>query len=466
MVIVVANPVLDPALVSRHEAIRLLLESNKLDEAEQRIQNEILGLLTLAAERCQSGALYEKAYQFAKVMMACCPEHAHGYHWAARSLVAARKFSELAKTCLSAVEHCSHDTGLCAGLIANIYGLGLYEEALQASLLLIQKQALALDPYFLGAQSSVALERFDQARQILVQAMDTLPEAGAWLKTQLDYLNLTVGAYRERLTYPLYDLWRCCYQFKLQDLRPVSVERTEATDLIPIQYWSQPDPPEDVLALTAEWNRVLGELGLPAIRLFNHDMARDWIAAWAPQFLTAFDTAPHFSSESDVFRIAFTTRHSSIYIDSDMYPTEYTLRTMSLLIGEGSSGLYVYKPTPYLQGAFYVARLGCPFFARIAEELAYFDYNSEEHARYSMFELIHDYSFGPGIFNRVLRSFCQEETPKHRSDPAYPLVQTLAFADFRLQFCSDDSIGMSKPGLSYKGSSCSWQVWSRSQPRA
>jgi hypothetical protein len=46
------------------------------------------------------------------------------------------------------------------------------------------------------------------------------------------------------------------------------------------------------------------------------------------------------------------------------------------------------------------------------------------------------------------------------------LVQVLDFPDFSLQFCTDDSIGMSKPGLSYKGTDCSWQVWSRRQERA
>ena len=444
-------------------AIRVLFEANRVAEAEQQIQSEIVALLDLAAEHYHAATLLARAYEYAKALMMLYPTRTNGYLWSMRALLESRRFDDAAKICQRAVENCSHDSSLCVRLIQAVYGLGLYEEALQVALLLIQKQPLGLEHYLLAAQSFVALERFDEARHTLLQGSDALPQAAGWLASQIGYLDLTSSAYQERQSYPLYDLWRCAYQYKSHQLEPRAVGRPAETDLIPIQYWSQDDPPADVLALTAEWNTIFGKLGLPHIRLFNKQMARDWIASASPQFLAAFDTAPHFSSESDVFRIAFATRHSSIYIDSDMYPAAHALLTLSRMLSQRASGLYVYRPTPYLQNSFFISRLGCPFFARIAERLAGFDYRDESLAGYSMFELIHDHSFGPGIFNIVLRSFCDVERPRHRWEPTYPLVQVLEFQDFALQFCTDDSFGMSKPGLKYKGSDCSWQVWSRKQ---
>jgi len=409
------------APLGRADAIRLLFADKRVADAERLIQSEIVALLALGADQCHAAGLVEKADQYARALMLLYPRQSDGYRLAMSILLDARRYSDAAPICLRAVEHCHADAGLCAELIGTVYGLGLYEQALQASRLQIQKQPRRLDAYLLAAQCSVALERFDQASQCLVQGQQALPQAAGWLRVQLDYLAMTVESYQQRQGYPLYDVWRCGYQFRSQQLEPPSIGRPDVSDLIAIQYWSQPDPPEDVRALTSQWNGVLAGLGLAPIRLFDKLQARSWIAECAPLFLTAFDSAPHYCSESDVFRIAFSTRHSVMYIDSDMVPTQKTDVTLGLLLARRSSALYVYRPTPFVQNAFLVAWRGCPYFARISDHLAGFDYGSEALSRHSMFELIHNHSFGPGIFNRVLRSFCDSSPPQHCFDPAYPL---------------------------------------------
>lgn len=92
-----------------------------------------------------------------------------GYRLGMRILLDACRYSDAAAICLRALGHCHADASLCAELIGTVYGLGLYEQALQAPRLQIQRQPRRLDAYLLAAQCSVVLERFDQASQCPVQ---------------------------------------------------------------------------------------------------------------------------------------------------------------------------------------------------------------------------------------------------------------------------------------------------------
>lgn len=48
-------------------------------------------------------------------------------------------------------------------------------------------------------------------------------------------------------------------------------------------------------------------------------------------------------------------------------------------------------------------------------------------------------------------------------DSRYALVWAFRFSAFQLSFCAESGVGISEPGLGYKGTDCSWQVWSRKQ---
>ena len=239
---------------------------------------------------------------------------------------------------------------------------------------------------------------------------------------------------------PLYSLWRAAVLAPHQppELTPPGGElhfRPQA-----IQYWSQGVPPADVQALTACWDQLLQGLGLPPVQVFSQQRARTWIATHQPDFLVAFDSAPHYAAESDVFRMAYAMGGDTFWIDSDLLPSAQASAVLALALRQDASLLFLKRKVPYLQSSAFVARAGCPYFQALAKPLRGFDYSAPEWAGISRLHLIHDCSFGPATYVKALEQVCAEQGPAEACHTHLPLLQEIRFPTFRLSLFSGSDL--------------------------
>jgi tetratricopeptide (TPR) repeat protein len=81
------------------------------------------------------------------------------------------------------------------------------------------------------------------------------------------------------------------------------------------QFWTESDPPPDVLALMASWARHHPGA---AITRFDDETARAFLQArFAPVITSAFDAAREPAMRADVFRLAWLYAEGGIYVDAD-----------------------------------------------------------------------------------------------------------------------------------------------------
>lgn len=83
------------------------------------------------------------------------------------------------------------------------------------------------------------------------------------------------------------------------------------------QYWDA-DPPRQIRTLLAHCRKVCRKAGIDW-RLWDDGQARALLSDGFPAIvLEAYDSAPHPSMKSDVFRLAALLRHGGVYLDADM----------------------------------------------------------------------------------------------------------------------------------------------------
>jgi hypothetical protein len=230
-----------------------------------------------------------------------------------------------------------------------------------------------------------------------------------------------------------------------------------------IQYWSQGIPPEDVQVVTARWSELLGRLGLPSVQVFDRCTARAWIKSHQPDFLCAFDSAPHYAAESDVFRLAYALEGDMMWLDSDLAPAEQAEAVLQLALTRNASLLFLKRKVPYLQSSAFIARLGCPYFSAMADSLRGFDYGAPHWAEVSRLRLIHDFSFGPATYVNTLEKLCSQSGAATAYHDLLPLLQEIRFPTFALCLFSGEKLvrGVGRE-LAYKQSLDNWKVWARS----
>lgn len=235
------------------------------------------------------------------------------------------------------------------------------------------------------------------------------------------------------------------------------VPRWVQTDPVqPIQYWSQGRPPQEVQDLTDQWNDLLESISLPKILLYSRESAREWIAAYAPSYLVAFDTAFHYAVESDVFRIAYASRNEFLYLDSDLWPRPWTAVTLRAVLRSGSSVLYSRSLRPMLNSCFFVARKNCPYFRFLCRSCEHVNFNRLPQTMNTVMN-----TFGPDKYSYCLRYFFATGGRGIGVAKLLPGVLELSASAFKLVLVNEEMIAAGGPpgGLSYKQTDLQWHVF-------
>ena len=164
-----------------------------------------------------------------------------------------------------------------------------------------------------------------------------------------------------------------------------------------IQYWSQGSPPADVGFVVSYWNKMLKREGMNEISLFDRQSAGQWIENNAPEFSEHFSKSFHYAMESDIFRIAFASRHPCMYIDIDSWPLERTAGIVKLAIGSGGTLLYFRSYRPWLVNGLFISRPDCVFFKEILAQCRAVNLDSMPKSRRTI-----EHTFGPTRYNMAL----------------------------------------------------------------
>ena len=319
-----------------------------------------------------------------------------------------------------------------------------------------------LDGYQIASESLQLMGKSHESIAVLEQGLQRCASGKGHVQGRSRHLQRHVNAYRNRDWFPLYDLWRAAV---LRDDEQILVESSPSTMLFrpqAIQYWSQGEPPADVRALTAQWNGLFESIGLPPVAVFSRVSARQWIAEHQPVFLSSFDSAPHYSAESDVFRIAHASVADTFWIDSDLAPGRYAKQVLQEALSRDASLLFLKRKVPYFHNCAFIARRGCPLFHAMASDLEGFDYGDPELASVSKLKLLENYGFGPAMYGRALEKFCRDHGPVSRNSSSLPVLQQLICPVGKLSFFrGDDLVTGAGDALSYKNSSDHWKVWAR-----
>ena len=319
-----------------------------------------------------------------------------------------------------------------------------------------------LDGYQIASESLQLMGDSHDSIAVLEQGLQRCAAGSGAVQGRSRHLQRHVKAYRNRDWFPLYDLWREAVlrdegQFPMDSRPRTLLFRPQA-----IQYWSQGEPPADVRALTAQWNALFASIGLPSVAVFSRVAARDWIAEHRPVFLPSFDSAPHYSAESDVFRIAHASVADTFWIDSDLAPGRYAKQVLQEALSRDASLLFLKRKVPYFHNCAFIARRGCPLFQAMARDLEGFDYEDPALASVSKLKLLENHGFGPAMYGRALEAFCRDHGPVRRDSSALPVLQTVVLPVGTLSFFrGDDLVTGAGDALAYKHSNDHWKVWAR-----
>jgi hypothetical protein len=423
--------------------------------------NKALKALVLVAERFGGPGFTQQLLQR---LVTCTPFCRRGPLLVARLCTKRRWFA--AATQIGEIG-LQRDPG-AAGLrlvVADSYLAGRqFDAALHHAQQLMEAAPDCFDGFHIASECLQQLGRAEEAISLLEQGLERCVAMGSTAgQGRSRHTQRYLQAYQKREWFPLYSLWRAAVLAPAtpQDLTPPEGElcfRPQA-----IQYWSQGTPPADVQALTARWNQLLQGLGLPPVQVFSQQAARAWIAAHQPDFLVAFDSAPHYAAESDVFRLAYALGGDTFWIDSDLLPASQASAVLALALRQDASLLFLKRKVPYLQSSAFVARAGCPYFQALAEPLRGFDYAAPQWAGISRLHLIHDCSFGPATYAKALEQVCWDQGPAQACHDQLPLLQQIQCPTFRLSLFSGERlvVGAGKD-LAYKRSNDNWKVWARS----
>jgi hypothetical protein len=348
--------------------------------------------------------------------------------------------------------------------ISDIYRVtGNRNRSLELSKALVKRFPRCKHGYLRAVEDSVALGRKRRVKNISAVFKKRFPISNLlWsLRTDLSQAFLKNLSHK-----PFLDAWHLslCWTDPQGRGLPVQYQQPDyhrrfAIRLLPpirlgiqpIQYWSQSEIPEDVSRLTHEWNAVLSDCGLPPVALFTKSAAAEWIAANAPEFLISFQTAFNYAVESDVFRVAYASRCTCLYIDADMKPYPWSSRILRSVLREVGSVLYLRRCRPMLGSCFFLARKGCPFFESLANSCREVDFGRLDKSKQTVYT-----TFGVDKFMSVLLCLLDEYPFRQVDSIGLGLVR-IKWRDFSVSFVNESSIALaSQFGLAYKATTDNW----------
>ena len=125
---------------------------------------------------------------------------------------------------------------------------------------------------------------------------------------------------------------------------------------------------------------------------------------YTPEFLVSFKTAFHYASEADVFRLAYTSKHNSIWIDSDLPPSRFIANIIyKILVNYQNTSTLCWLPdTPNVNNMFFISAIECNFFRTLRNSLKHFDFTSLPKPQSTILN-----SFGPNKYNSILRELIE-----------------------------------------------------------
>ena len=343
---------------------------------------------------------------------------------------------------------------------------GQRRRSLAYARLLVQRQPLSWRGYARGAEELLLLARPAEARQLIEQARErmALPElavrraAGMRLDVSERYLS-------NARTTRLIQAWQACQvwhdPFGCRLPLPMRVPGVPAISLLPpapqaspqsIQYWSQGEPPADVLALSEKWNVLLSELGLNRIQWFDRSSARDWISKHARDFLLPFDTSFHYTVESDIIRLAYASRCNCLYLDADLTPDFSSKSALKAILEAPGSTLYIRTVRPTLSPCFFLARQGCPFVALVARSGARVDFRRFPKTANTIMNI-----FGPDKYTYCLRHLVSTNKGPLSIVRLAPGLIQLRAKHFSVNLVNDEVVSAINPAeLIYKQTDQHW----------
>ena len=142
------------------------------------------------------------------------------------------------------------------------------------------------------------------------------------------------------------------------------------SSLSAIQYWSQDSVPDEIMEAHERWNELFISHNLPKFTIYSKKLAREWIAEYEPSLLLTFDTAFHYTVESDVFRLAQSKKGHIFYVDVDCEPNNQVPSLIQKASDLNSSLLFWYHGRfPSVASQYFYARPDCWFFEQLRSKL-------------------------------------------------------------------------------------------------
>ena len=446
-----------------YRAAQDLLALKRLPEAIGKIEAGLqkapdqFNLITIAHDSQNESGNYQKALEYAELLITHQPVNWKGYVRAAKDLVALDRLPEAQAAIQQGLRKMPTQEGLIRVANQVFRASGDYAKALEYAELLITHRPGDWNGYYLAAQDKMVLKDFNGAAQILEKGIGIVNDTTDQ-KFLLKILAWTKSAHNSHDKYKvLFESWRDSKANRALTHQYTALKSRQCRSMPkPIQYWSQNEIPADVLDVTEAWNQVLTDCGAERIRIWNRSEAQKWIASNTPEFEMAFQSAPHFAAESDVFRLAYTKIEECIYLDSDLYPKKFSAQILALALDAESSTFFCWSNYPFIQNSFFISRPSCPIFPAIRDSLNGWNYTGKELTP----ELIHD-SFGPGAYNETIKAIMDQSSSKKREILIKGVLDKIILDTGNLLICNEETFAhMSKPGgLAYKKTDMHWLVF-------
>lgn len=343
---------------------------------------------------------------------------------------------------------------------------------------LISNHPNSLKGYARVIPDYIAQELFDEAREILERGKSDLGQPGLAKRLagglRFDFVNRFLRHPRNRM---YLSAWHQAQVFcdPAGIEKPIGIQIKAQSDqsaihhslaynskevvmpnFQPIQYWSQGTPPLEVYDLTERWNILLKDLLMPPIERFSRAMAREWINEYAPEYSISFDTAFHYSVESDVFRIAYASKHDCLYLDSDLWPHSWTSQSLKTLLNLNSTVLYLRAYRPTISGCFFLSRVNCKFMRSLTRRCREINLSRLPRNARTVMNV-----FGPDKFTHCLRYELSKGPHTARIEKLQPGIVKLTSSLLDVALANEHIIAAGAPpdGLAYKKTTLQWQIY-------
>ena len=490
-----------------------LAELKRFEQAQDKIKKGLsnfpnqLNLLLIASDVYRKSGDREKSLEYSELLISNHPKKWDGYGRSAQDLAELKRFEQAQQRIKAGLLNFPSQFNLLLIAIDVYRKSGDRENSLMHALHIIEYHPEKWDGYARAAQDLALLKQVEDAKKVITEGLRRRPtqaklliiandiyrEAGEYetslkyaellithhpencqgviraCKDKLSVGDLNISEYQEKAAlskiYQLgdkqfmanlcktndilkRDLWIDSYKIHRQS--PSDQEIVPLNTWQPFQFWSQGEPPEQILDITSTWNKIFAEIGVAPIKLYNHKTALRYINDHCPELNISFKTAFHYAVEADIFRVAFAQKNNCIWLDSDLYPKIHTKKLLHALLLQQKTTLFFRSHFPWITNAFFITPAHSKFFANILKATQGTDFTSLPQDLNTVGK-----TFGPGRFNieldTLLLQYAESLGPVH-ANRNWSNIGGISFANEHT-FAS-----MAPPfQLNYKNTNDNWQ---------